>query len=163
MDDAGDRALAVVDLDGVVADVAHRLHHLEGGRRDWGGFFSAAVDDPPHPEGLAVVARLAETCEVVFLTGRPERCRAETEGWLRSHDLGDHRLVMRPEGLRRPAAEVKVELLARLAGGRQVAMVVDDDTTVVSAMAAAGHPTFHATWGTRSDDLHRAQEVEGRT
>ena len=38
-----ERPLAIVDLDGVVADVRHRLHHLEGRRKDWGRFFAAAV------------------------------------------------------------------------------------------------------------------------
>ena len=155
--------LAIVDIDGVVADVRHRLHHIERRRKDWDGFFAAAVDDPPHEEGLAIVARLAADHEVVFLTGRPERCRADTERWLDDHGLGGHRLLMRPEGTRRPAAEVKREVLERLAAGREVAVVVDDDPDVLAAMAAAGHPTFHAGWGDRSPALHRAQEVEGRS
>jgi len=33
----------------------------------------------------------------------------------------------------------------------------------VAAMAAAGHPTFQATWGGRSTALHVVQEVEGRS
>ena len=156
------RPLAVVDLDGVVADVRHRLHHLEG-RADWGSFFAAAVDDPPHEEGLAVVARLAADHEVVYLTGRPESCRGDTERWLEAHGIGGHRLVMRPEGVRRPAATLKRALLAELAAGREVAVVVDDDPLVLAAMTEAGIPTFHAAWGGRSVALHQAQEVEGRT
>lgn len=157
------RPLAIVDIDGVVADVRHRLRHVEGSPKDWGAFFAAAVADPPHAEGLAVVARLAEDHEVVFLTGRPEACRDDTERWLDDHGLGDHRLVMRPEGIRRPAAELKRELLAGLAAGRVVGVVVDDDEMVISAMLEAGHPTFHATWGDRSTALHEAQEVDGRS
>ena len=61
----------MVDIDGVVADARHRLHHITVGRRDWDRFFGAAVDDPPHPEGLALVATLAADHDVVFLTGRP--------------------------------------------------------------------------------------------
>jgi hypothetical protein len=152
-----------VDIDGVVADVTHRLHHLEGRRKDWDAFFAAAVDDPPHEEGLAIVARLAEDHEVVYLTGRPERCRPDTEWWLERHGIGGHRLHMRPQGTRRPAAEVKRELLDELARGRDVAVVVDDDPVVIAAMKAAGRPTFHATWAERSQTLHRAQEVEGRS
>ena len=165
MDDApGEerRPLAVVDLDGVVADVRHRLHHLEGRRADWGSFFAAAVDDPPHDEGLAVVARLEADHEVVYLTGRPESCRPDTERWLEGHGIGGRRLVMRPAGVRRPAAALKRALLAELAAGREVAVVVDDDPLVIAAMDEAGYPTFHAAWGGRSEALHQAQEVEGR-
>jgi hypothetical protein len=157
------RPLAIVDIDGVVADVAHRLHHLQGRRKDWDAFFDAAVDDTPLAEGLAVVARLEADHEVVFLTGRPERCRVDTERWLDRHGLGGHRLVMRPEGTRRPAAALKVQLLSSLARGRQVAVVVDDDPLVTAAMEAAGHPTFLAAWAERAPTLHRAQEVEGRS
>lgn len=156
------RPLAIVDLDGVVADVRHRLHHLEGRRADWGSFFAAAVDDPPLDEGLAVVARLEVDHEVVYLTGRPESCRGDTERWLEAHGIGGHRLVMRPAGVRRPAAALKRALLAELAVGREVAVVVDDDPLVLAAVAEAGIPTFHAAWGGRSEALHQAQEVEGR-
>jgi hypothetical protein len=161
------RPLAIVDLDGVVADVRHRLHHLTGRRKDWDAFFAAAADDPPHPEGLAVVERLREDHDVVYLTGRPERCRADTEAWLDRHGIGGHPLHMRSGRDRRPAAVVKPELLARIAGGREVAVVVDDDDRVVAAMRRAGHPVLHADWEQRAADeeaaLERAQEEQGRT
>jgi hypothetical protein len=161
------RPLAIVDIDGVVADVRHRLHHITGRRKDWDGFFAAATADPPHDEGLAVVTELTGGHDVVFLTGRPERCRADTQGWLDAHGLGDHRLVMRPEGDRRPAAQVKVEQLRRLAAGRAVAIVVDDDQRVVAAMTQAGYRTRHADWEERTAQgqltLHEAQETHGRT
>lgn len=161
------RPLAIVDLDGVVADVRHRLHHLTGRRKDWDGFFAAAPDDPPHAEGLAVVRRLQEDHDVVYLTGRPERCRADTEAWLERHGIGGHPLHMRSGRDRRPAAVVKPELLRRLAEGREVAVVVDDDDRVVEAMRRAGYPVLHADWEQRAADeeaaLARAQEEQGRT
>lgn len=161
------RRLAVVDLDGVVADVRARVHHVEKRPKDWDAFFAAAVHDPPHDEGLAVVSHLARDHEVVFLTGRPAWLREDTSRWLERHGLGEHRLVMRPRGDRRPAAQVKVGLLRELAAGREVAVVVDDDPVVVAAMSEAGYPTLHATWESRSEEddraLRTAQEAEGRT
>ena len=70
MTDPDDRPLTIVDIDGVLADMRHRLHHLHGPRKDWRAFFAAARHDEPHPEGLAVVERLREDHERVFLTGR---------------------------------------------------------------------------------------------
>ncbi len=162
---AGDplRPLAVIDIDGVLADVAHRLHFLGRRPKDWKGFFAAARADPPHPEGLALAAELAAGHEIVLLTGRPEGCRADTEAWLAEHGIRYELLVMRPSGNRRPAAEVKVGLLAKLTSGRTVGAVVDDDPDVVAAVQAAGYPIRLATWGRPSERLHRAQEVEGRT
>ncbi len=43
--------LAVFDMDGVVADVRHRLHHLR--RQNWSRFFAAADADPLLAEGAA--------------------------------------------------------------------------------------------------------------
>ena len=161
------RPLAIVDLDGVLADVRHRLHFVERRPKDWDGFFDAARDDPVHREGLAVVERLAEDHEIVFLTGRPERCREDTVDWLAELGFGGHRLVMRPGGQRKPAAVLKVDLLRDLARDRRVGVVVDDDALVVDAMTRAGYPVFHATWERRAAEdeaaLREAQEVEGRS
>jgi hypothetical protein len=157
------RSLAVIDIDGVLADVGHRLHFLRRRPKDWKGFFAAARTDPPHPEGLARAAELADGHEVVLLTGRPEGCRADTEAWLAEHGVEHELLVMRPPGDRRPAAEVKVGLLRVLARGRQIAVVLDDDRLVVEAMEGAGYPSELAPWGRPSESLRRAQEVEGRT
>jgi hypothetical protein len=162
-----ERPLAIIDLDGVVADVRHRLHHLEGRRKNWPAFFAAARHDDVHPEGVAVVQTLARDHEIVYLTGRPEHLRADTVRWLGAHGLDDARVFMRAEGDRRPAAVVKVELLAELAAGRSIGVVVDDDPLVLEAMRRAGHPTFGADWERRPPDadqtLRQAQEVEGRT
>lgn len=161
------RPLAIVDLDGVVADVRHRLHHIERRPKDWDAFFDAAPDDPPHPEGLAVVQRLEEDHEVVYLTGRPERCRDDTLRWLDEHGIGGHELLMRTGRDRRPAAQVKVEVLRRRSRDRTVGIVVDDDDRVVAAMRKAGFPVLHADWDKRDvyqeATLERAQEEEGRT
>lgn len=165
VDDA--RPLAIIDLDGVVADVRHRLHHLETRPKRWKAFFDGAGDDGLHPEGAAVVERLRPDHEIVYLTGRPQWLEPVTRAWLDEHGLGGHRLVMRPRDDHRPAAVVKVELLRRLAEGRTVAVVVDDDERVLAAMADAGYPTFHATWERRALEeqqaLEAAQEREGRT
>ncbi|MCA1822676.1 MAG: hypothetical protein ABR520_01265 [Mycobacteriales bacterium] len=155
--------LAVVDIDGVVADVRHRLRYVESRPKQWDRFFAAAVDDQPLREGLAVVSRLADGHEVVFLTGRPERCRADTEAWLATHGLAGHRVVMRREGDRRPARQAKRDELRRLARGRTVAVVVDDDPEVCAELTADGWPVLVADWMPRPESLHVAQEREGRT
>ena len=48
--------VAVFDIDGVVADVRHRLHLIEGRRRDWVRFHESAVYDPALVEGITLVA-----------------------------------------------------------------------------------------------------------
>jgi phosphoglycolate phosphatase-like HAD superfamily hydrolase len=157
------RPIAVLDIDGVLADVAHRLPALRGPRKDWAAFFAGAVDDPPLLEGLAVADTLAAEHELVYCSGRPERLRAVTAAWLEAHGLPPGRLVLRPDGDRRPARVLKAAAVRRLQREAPVAVVVDDDAEVVAALTALGVPVLHATWATPDTDLKDAQEHAGRT
>jgi hypothetical protein len=157
------RPIAVVDIDGVLADVRHRLHHLDRRPKDWGGFFRAAPRDPPLEIGLETVRRLAEVCEVVYLSGRPEHCRRDTEAWFRRHGVPEGELHLRPRGDFRPAREVKVGVLRRLSHRAPVSVLVDDDPQVLTAARDAGFDVLPATWMGDAPLLHEAQEEEGRT
>ena len=157
------RPLAVFDIDGVLADVRHRLHHVEGRPKDWDAFFAAAADDPPLAEGVALVRESAKDCDVVYVTGRPERCRADTLAWFRAHGLPQGRLSMRRDGDRRPARLAKPQLLRSLARDRVVAVVVDDDAQVCAAYRKAGWRVLEADWMGSEPTLEQAQEQEGRT
>ena len=157
------RPLAVVDIDGVVADVRHRLHFIEDKPRQWDRFFAAATGDPPLPEGIALVKELATDHDVVWLTGRPERTRRATRTWLAAQGLPTDALIMRPNRDLRPARVTKRDELRRLRADRDVAVVVDDDPQVVELLAADGFPTRLADWQPRTAPLHDAQETDGRT
>jgi phosphoglycolate phosphatase-like HAD superfamily hydrolase len=157
------RPLAVFDIDGVLADVRHRLRHVERRPKDWDAFFAAAADDPPLDQGVALARQSALDCEVVYVTGRPERCRTDTLDWFRRHGLPEGTLRMRRERDRRPARVAKPQLLRELARGRVVAVVVDDDLQVCQAYERTGYRVLRATWMTAGPALVEAQEDEGRT
>jgi hypothetical protein len=157
------RPVAVIDVDGVVADVRHRLRFLRQRPGDWDAFFAAAVADPPLRPGLELVTGLAVAHDVVWLTGRPERSRTDTEAWLASHGLPVDAVRMRPDDDRRSAKVFKRSELRRLARTRTVAVVVDDDPAVVKLLQEDGWPVMHADWLPYEDTLRDAQEVEGRT
>jgi len=114
-------------------------------------------------QGRETATRLAEVCDLVYLSGRPERCRKDTVDWLRRHGLPDGRLVLRRGGDRRPAKQIKVEALDRLAEQRPVAVLVDDDPLVLQAARKAGYDVLPADWMPEDPALRRAQEVEGET
>ncbi|MFJ6632056.1 hypothetical protein ACIQMR_11755 [Streptomyces sp. NPDC091376] len=142
----GSRPLAVFDLDGTLAENGHRQHFLERRPRDWAGFFAAAPDDPPLAEGLRIVAEAAVECEVAYLTGRPERCRADTVAWLERHGLPAGPIWMRRNDDRRPARTTKLDTLRRLARSREIRMLVDDDELVCDAAERAGFRVVRARW-----------------
>ncbi|GHE94881.1 hypothetical protein GCM10017776_08930 [Streptomyces griseoluteus] len=155
--------MTVFDLDNTLAGTAHRQHFLERHPRDWDGFFAAAPLDPPLAEGVAMARTAARTCDLVYLTGRPERCRRDTLGWLALHRLPDGELRMRPDQDRRPARTTKLEILRGLARRREVLVVVDDDELVCDAAERAGFAVVRARWAESSAALEQAQEQEGRT
>jgi hypothetical protein len=152
-----------VDIDGVLADVRHRLHHVETPPKDWDAFFAAAPQDPLLAQGHDTVTRLAEAFDIVYVSGRPERCREDTQTWLQRHGLPSGPVVLRPHGDRRPARTVKVELLDRLSTERTIAVLVDDDPLVLDAARTAGYDVLPADWMPAPDSLREAQESDGET
>lgn len=159
----GPRAVAAVDLDGVLADVRHRLTHVRSRPKNWAAFFAAAPDDPVLPRGRETVERLAEVLDICYLSGRPEHCRVDTLAWLERQGLPHGELVLRPDGDRRPARLVKVEALHRIAQTRPVRVLVDDDPLVLEAAREAGYDVLPADWMPRDETLQQAQEVDGET
>ncbi|MFE2971339.1 hypothetical protein ACFXKC_48675 [Streptomyces sp. NPDC059340] len=157
------RPLAVFDLDGTLADSAHRQRFLERKPRDWDAFFAAAPQDPPLAEGVALALRSTEECEVVYLTGRPERCRRDTVEWLAAQGLPEGRVWMRRNDDRRPARRTKLDILRRLARDREIHVLVDDDELVCDEAERDGFRVVRARWATTSPALKDAQEREGRT
>lgn len=165
-------ALIVFDIDGVLADVRHRLHYLAMRPKNWEGFFAAAKHDELLEVGAEFATRVAATHEIVYLTGRPERIRAATQTWLDDHQLPAGRLVMRADGDRRGSAVVKLHELRRLRRESTVELLVDDDPSVIDAARAAGFAVQLANWMPRPPDpeqplfgrdlLHDAQR-DGRT
>lgn len=153
--------LAVFDIDGVVADVRHRLHHLDP-PRSWRRFFAEAGDDALLPEGARLVAELAAEHDIVWLTGRPDWLRDITATWLADHGLPGSELYLRPSGDYRPARLYKRDVLGQLAP-RGIAAFVDDDDEVVQTALAAGYPAVLADWLPRERALREAQDRLGRT
>ncbi len=157
------RPLAVFDIDGVLADVRHRLHHLQARPQRWDAFFLAADRDPLLPDGAARLRAAQAEHDVVYLTGRPERNRGLTRAWLARQGLPTGPLHMRPDHDHRPARWVKRSTLRRLARTRTIASVLDDDPAVVAVLRADGWPVELATWLPHSSTLQTAQEQQGRT
>jgi hypothetical protein len=79
------------DIDGTVADNAHREGFLQGGKKDWDAFYDPAriLQDRPMWGALRVLTHILATphffSTFIFLTGRPERTREVTNAWFRQH------------------------------------------------------------------------------
>lgn len=132
----------IFDIDGTLADLTHRLPHIQKAPKDWDAFFAACADDKPieHTIKLAIDVSLAGA-NIVYVSGRSDQCREATEAWLRRHALPDGRVYMRKAGDHRPDHQVKVELLEQLrAEGHNPVMAFDDRDAVVKMWREIGVP-----------------------
>lgn len=130
------------DIDGTIADLSHRLHHIQSTPKDWDGFFAGCHADRPIPHIIQMAQDLASTGKgIVYVSGRSDQCRSETAAWLTSNGLPDGPLYMRAAGDHREDNQVKGELLDRLRGdGFDPIMAFDDRNQVVKMWRERGVP-----------------------
>lgn len=137
----------VFDIDGTLADMSHRLHHIlrepgDARPKDWRACFAAVADDAPIPHmvDLCMIAKEAGR-HIVFVSGRSDECRAATERWLAVHVGRYGALYMRRAGDQCDDNIVKREILDQMrADGWRPVMAFDDRTRVVKMWRAAGIP-----------------------
>lgn len=143
----------IVDLDGTIFDLSHRLHLIQNKPTNWPAFFRAADKDTPIYEVLAVLyALMGAGYHPVFITGRSDMIEDITRVALRDLDLGTEvELYMRKEGDHREDSIVKLELLNRafpeLEDKATILGVFEDRQQVVDMYRAQGLRVFQVAAG----------------
>lgn len=147
---------AIIDIDGTLANSKHREHHIVNpeGKVDWDSWDAACHLDTPNEWCQELVAALwGWGIQIIFLTGRGERIRQQTQDWLAKH-VGDFTrfhtpLLMRKAGDRRPDTVIKEEYIKNeIEPNYKVLFAVDDRDTVVDSMRKLGLTVLHCDrWG----------------
>ncbi len=124
----------IFDIDGTLADIAHRRHHVSDGRSNWAAFNQAMGDDTPNDAIVSLYQTLwksgAYNLEIV--TGRNERFRDITERWFVWNEIPFTRITMRADNDHRADHIIKEEILNRfLAQKHEIEFAVDDRQQVV--------------------------------
>lgn len=91
----------VIDLDGTLCNIDHRLHFVKTeGKKDWKGFFDNLLDDKPNQWCRDIVVAMHDMYQIVYASGRPDDHKKKTETWLEENDLDLHdgHLYMRARG-----------------------------------------------------------------
>ena len=150
------RQWAMIDLDGTLSDCTHRAAYAAVARRPgltrahrnaaWKAFHARCVDDPPHEAECELVrVWVAAGHGVVYVTGRTNDFRAETEAWLHRWEVpaGDH-LMMRPPDSTALNTDYKrlvyehIWSSAIIPFGQRVDFVMEDDDRLVEMWRAMG-------------------------
>ena len=153
----------IFDIDGTIADISHRLHFIgaeNGGftpytaKKDWYGFFKAAVDDRPIEETLQIARALAIAGhDIVYSTGRMESIRDITEDWLMDVSSPVGEVYMRKLNDHREDSVVKSELLDIIISNRRncrnsvIGGAFEDRQQVVDMYRARGIRVFQVAKG----------------
>lgn len=137
------RRCYIFDIDGTLADGGHRLHHILKTPKDWRAFFAACPSDEPIKHMIEVAQRLGagDDIAIVYVSGRSDEVREQTEVWLRDHGLPRGPLYMRKAGDYTDDNLLKIEILKQVrADGYDPIMAFDDRARVVQAWRDAGIP-----------------------
>jgi phosphoglycolate phosphatase-like HAD superfamily hydrolase len=134
----------ICDIDGTIADLTHRLHHIhpsEGQRKNWAAFHAGVKDDTPHHDMHFILWALVRSgMRVIYVSGRNEASRKDTEAWLNREGFPNGMLYMRADGDFRNDAIIKEEILdnhLRLTP-EDVLCVLDDRQRVVDMWRRRG-------------------------
>lgn len=132
----------IVDIDGTLADLKHRLHFIKGeGKQDWKSFEANISGDEPIQPVIDMVNDLSrsEGAHIVLCTGRKEQSRAATIQWLNKYNISFYGLYMRGNDDHRKDCEVKDEMHFQLKmDGFKPVLYIDDRNQVVNMIRNRG-------------------------
>lgn len=141
----------LVDIDGTLADLSHRLHFIQGKPADWDGFFAACPGDSPIQEVIDTINTLWEGgARIILVTGRTETIREQTVAWLIPLLTGWSDIYMRRAGDHREDNVVKAELLDEIVSdwqGDHIVGVFEDRKQVVDMYRSRGLRVFQVAEG----------------
>jgi FMN phosphatase YigB (HAD superfamily) len=130
--------IVIFDIDGTLADVSERIHHVRKKPKNWPAFFEGMAQD----KAIHSMVRLcnilyASGIRIVLCSGRNEEHRAQTVEWLAGQGVKYHDLLLRRSNDRRSDTEVKRELLGTLDKSK-ILFVVEDRSRVVEMWRSEG-------------------------
>jgi hypothetical protein len=130
--------LVIFDIDGTLADISERIHHIQRKPKNWNAFIAGMAQD----KAIHSMVRLcnilcASGLHIILCSGRNERNRPETEEWLSKQGVNYHELLLRRDEDYRPDAIVKRELIQGLDKGK-ILFVVEDRSRVVEMWRSEG-------------------------
>jgi len=139
----------IVDLDGTLTDVEHRVHYVKLDQKNWKEFNDRMIHDPIQVWCYELIlAMKARGYKIIFVTGRGEDYRPHTVEWLSKHQVPYDLLFMRKANDFREDNDVKEEIyIQNIKSHFQILFVVDDRKSVVERWRKLELICLQCDWG----------------
>jgi len=128
------RNAIIVDLDGTLCNIDHRIHLLTARNSvEWHNFEDGCINDKLNVWAANMIEFYTIAGHVILLiTGRTEKVRQLTEDWLERNGIVYDELHMRPDGENMSDCKLKEKVYEEhIAGKYIVEFVVEDRKRVV--------------------------------
>jgi hypothetical protein len=130
--------IVIFDIDGTLADISERVHHIRTKPKNWTAFNAGMAQD----KAIHSMVRLCNILydaglRIILCSGRNEKNRPETMEWLAEHGVNYHELFLRMDKDYRSDAVVKREILQSMDKSK-ILFVVEDRSRVVEMWRAEG-------------------------
>lgn len=130
--------IVIFDIDGTLADISERIHHIKRKPKNWNAFNEGMAQD----KAIHSMVRLCNILyvsgiHIILCSGRNERNRPETVEWLNRQGVYYHELLLREDDDYRSDAVVKREILQNLDKSK-ILFVVEDRSRVVEMWRSEG-------------------------
>lgn len=141
----------LVDIDGTIADITHRAHHVNNPseQKNWPAFNATMHKDLPKQDVIAVIKAMANHgYPIILVTGRFEEFREVTTAWLLKHGIPYSKLIMRQNGDYRSDHIIKRRIYhEQIYGSYDIIGVFDDRDSVVQMWREQGLTCFQVQKG----------------
>lgn len=128
----------IFDIDGTLADISAREHHVRRHPKNWKAFFEGMAEDKAVISMVRLCNILYDSgARIVLCSGRNEAHRRETESWLQRMGVRYHEIRLRADGDMRSDVQAKREMLRGL-DRRRILFVVEDRSRVVAMWRSEG-------------------------
>ncbi len=134
------RKAIIVDLDGTLCNIDHRLHFLQKEKKDWHQFHQSCENDTVEPWCQQIIESMKQSSfTIVLMTGRDDGYEDITKSWLTKNKIPYDLLLMRKSGDHRADHTIKWELFCEhLKNNYEIEFVLEDRKSVVEMWREKG-------------------------
>ncbi len=134
----------IVDIDGTLANLDHRIHLIRKPNKNWNLFFEKMNDDKPIEQTINKIKEFYDDgFKILIVTGRPETYESITVEWLNKHlPFEEFELIQRRKNDNRPSYQFKQSVLTELKQKYKIRFFTDDKEEDINMYHKGGLSTI---------------------